>query len=149
MKHPAPHVAALVAIVGVACTTPAFATGWVRIQQSDNTVQKYEKVFFEVSKKGLTFISADKYSTALIQEGECEKADQLTRCTGKVLTLTQSGSSQNIKIDRATFYFNLTDQAQSLPMSSLKLDPHSVMFAMKTAKGTFVTGSGTLDKEEL
>lgn len=149
MKHPALHAAAFLAFVGVACATPASATGWVRIQQHDNMTQKYENVMLELSKTGLTFVSADKASTARIYGGQCEDEGQLKHCTAKSMTLVQDGATREIAIDHATFYFNLTDQDQNLPLSTLKLAPHSVVFSMKTAKGTYVTGSGKLDKESM
>jgi hypothetical protein len=34
-----------------------------------------------------------------------------------------------------------------LPLSTTKIAPHSVIFAVQTAKGTYITGNGTLDQE--
>ena len=149
MKHFALHAAAFLAVFGIASAMPASATGWVRIQQYDNSTKKYEHVILQLSRTGLTFISADKVSTARIHGGQCEDEGQLKHCTARSLTLVQDGVTHEIPVDHATFYFNLTGQDQNLPYSSIKLAPHSVMFSMKTAKGTYVTGSGRIDKENL
>jgi hypothetical protein len=149
VKHPALLAAAFLAVLGVACATPASATGWIRIQQHDNTTQKYDHVMLALSKHGLTFISADKVTTAVIHGGECSDEGQVKHCTAKSMTLVQDGVTREIPVDHATFYFNLTEQDQNLPLSTLKLAPHSVVFSMKTAKGTYVTGSGKLDKENM
>ena len=149
MKHPTLLAAAFLAMLGVACATPASATGWIRIQQHDNTVQKYDHVTLGLSKHGLTFVSADKVTTALIHGGQCDDEGQLKHCTAKSMTLVQDGVRQEVAVDHATFYFNLTDQDQNLPLSTIKLAPHSVVFSMKTAHGTYVTGSGKIDKENM
>jgi hypothetical protein len=34
-----------------------------------------------------------------------------------------------------------------LPLSTTKIAAHSVIFAVQTAKGTYITGNGKLDQE--
>jgi hypothetical protein len=99
--------------------------------------------------KTLTLTSADGVSTVVISGVDCGEINtaELVRCTGGKMSLQQNGTTNNIPFKRATFYFNLTDQDRTLPLSTMKLGPHSVMFAAQTDKGTFITGDGRLDKE--
>jgi hypothetical protein len=131
----------------LALSTPALATGTVRIQQSDGSVQTYTGVTLKVANKTLTLISADKVSTVVISGADCSRDRAIVRCMGGGFSLLQDGKKHTVPFKAATFYFNLTDQDQQLPLSTTKLAPHSVLFAVQTAKGTFVTGSGKLDKE--
>lgn len=145
MKPIAPIVLALV----LAFTAPAWATGTVRIQQNNDSVQTYTGVLLKIVNKTLTLTSADGVSTVVISGVDCGDVNtaELIRCTGGKMSLQQDGTTNNIPFKHATFYFNLTDQDQTLPLSTVKLGPHSVMFAAQTAKGTFITGNGRLDKE--
>ncbi|HEY1656698.1 MAG TPA: hypothetical protein VGF86_16455 [Candidatus Tumulicola sp.] len=126
-------------------TTPAWAAGTVRIQQSNDTVQTYTNVNLKIVNKTLMLTSADKVSTVVISGGSCANAGELIRCNGGGMSLKEDGSNHVIPFKSATFYFNLTDQDQMLPLSTVKVGPHSVVFAAHTVKGTFITGSGTLD----
>lgn len=143
MKAIVPAVLALV----VASAAPAEATGSLRIQQNDNSVQNYTNVGMRIVNKTLMLTSADKVSTVVIKGGSCANASDLVRCSGGGLSLQQSGASRVIPFTSATFYFNLTDSDQMLPHSTMKLGPHSVIFAARTAKGTYITGNGRLDGE--
>jgi hypothetical protein len=66
---------------------------------------------------------------------------------GGGFTLFQGGERHLVRFRTATFYFNPTDQDQTLPLSTMKVAAHSVVFALQTAKGTYVTGNGKLDQE--
>lgn len=141
MKLAWPLAAALVLLVAA----PALATGTVRIQQSDNSVQSYTGVEMRIAGKKLMLTSADKVSTVVIGDAACANVGELIRCNGGTLSLRQDGTHA-IPFRSATFYFNLTDDYQPLPLSTLKVGPHSVIFAAHTAKGTYITGNGTLDE---
>lgn len=127
-------------------TAPAAATGTVRIQQADDTVNTYTGVHMKIINSTLTITSADSVSTVVITGADCDKGPTLTRCNGGTISLHEDGTHP-IPFRSATFYFNLTDQDQQLPLSSAKIGPHSVLFAAHTKKGTYITGSGTLDQE--
>ena len=142
MKTIGPIFVALV--VGLAA--PAAATGTVRIQQSDNSVQSYTGVVLRIVNKTLTLTSADGVSTVVISGGACDRSTDLVRCTGGGMSLKQGGQDHVIPFKSATFYFNLSDQDEQLPLSTMKLGPHSVIFAARTAKGTYITGNGRLDQ---
>ncbi len=136
---------AIAAALAFLLTAPAWADGTVRIQQSNDTVNTYTGVGLKIVNKTLMLTSKDKVSTVVISGGSCAKADELIRCNGGKLSLTQGGLNHVIPFRSATFYFNLTDQDQMLPLSTMKLGPHSVVFAAHTVKGTFITGTGTLE----
>jgi hypothetical protein len=131
----------------LALSAPALATGNVRIQQSDGSVQTYTGVTMKVANKKLTLISADKVSTVVISGADCGHRGDLIRCMGGGFTFLHEGVQHTIKFKSATFYFNPTAQDQSLPMSTTKIAPQSVIFAIQTAKGTEITGDGKLDQE--
>lgn len=143
MKLTVPIVVALF----TALAAPAAATGTVRIQQHDNSVQTYTGVVMKIVGHTLTLTSADGVSTVVISGGQCDTGAALIRCTGGGMSLKQDGVNHVIPFRTATFYFNLTDQDQSLPLSTLKVAPHSVVFAARTVKDTYITGTGKLDLE--
>jgi|ERR1700722_6019637 hypothetical protein len=142
MKLIAPALAALF----LSLVVPAAATGTVRIQQNDDSVQTYTGVYMRIVNNTLALTSADKVSTVVISGGACKRSGDLITCKGGGLSLHEDGT-HTIPFRSATFYFNLTDQDAPLPLSSAKVGPHSVMFAAHTAKGTFITGTGRLDRE--
>jgi hypothetical protein len=128
-------------------SAPAGATGNVRIQQGNGSVKTYPGVTFKVAKRSLTLTSADKVSTVVISGATCVPNADIIRCTGGGFTLLQDGARHRIPFKAATFYFNLNDQDRSLPLSTTKIGAHSVVFAVETAKGLDITGSGRLDEE--
>jgi hypothetical protein len=142
MKLTIPVFATLV----LSLAAPAAATGTLRIQQADDTVQTYSGVQMRVANNTLTLTSADSVSTVVISGVNCDRSTALIRCTGGSMSLKEDGTHP-IPFRSATFYFNSTDQDQQLPLSSLKVGPHSVIFAAHTQKGTYLTGSGKLDQE--
>ena len=131
----------------VALSAPASATGTVRIQQRDGSVQTYTGVTLKAANKSLTLVSADKVTTVVISGADCAHDGAIVRCMGGGFSLLQDGKRHNVPFKTATFYFNLTDQDQSLPLSTTKVPAHSVIFAVQTAKGTYITGNGKLDQE--
>ena len=143
MKLSVPIIAGLF----VALAAPAAATGTVRIQQHDDSVQTYTSVVMKIVGRTLTLTSADGVSTVVISGATCDRSTDLIRCTGGGMSLKQDGVNHVIPFKSATFYFNLTDQDQALPLSTLKVAPHSVVFAARTVKDTYITGNGKLDQE--
>jgi hypothetical protein len=128
-------------------SAPALATGNVRIQQSNGSVQTYTGVTMKVANKTLTLISADKVSTVAISGADCAHTGDIVRCTGGGFSLLQDSKRHIVPFKTATFYFNPTDQDQPLPHSATKIAAHSVVFTIQTAKGTHITGNGKLDQE--
>jgi hypothetical protein len=143
MKPVGPIVVALLLVL----SAPASAKGTVRIQQRDGSVQTYTGVTLKAANKSLTLISADKVTTVVISGADCAHDGAIVRCMGGGFSLLQDAKRHTVAFKTATFYFNLTDQEQPLPLSSAKISAHSVIFAVQTAKGTFITGNGKLDQE--
>ncbi len=140
-------VGLIVIAIVFALSAPASATGTVSIQQRDGSVQTYTGVTLKAANKSLTLISADKVSTVVISGADCAHEGAIVRCTGGGFSLLQDGKRHTVPFQTATFYFNLTDQNQLLPLSTTKIPAHSVIFAVQTAKGTYITGNGKLDQE--
>ena len=140
------RIGLLVAALVFGLSLPAGATGNVRIQQGDGSVQTYTGVTMRIGDRKLTLVSKDGVSTIIIGGANCNDNSKLVRCTGGDVTLRQDGKSYTIPFKSATFYFNLTDEYQALPLSTQKVPPHSVIFATLTAKGTHVNGDGKLDE---
>jgi hypothetical protein len=130
----------------LASSAPASATGTLRIQQRDGSVKSYSGVIMKVSNRSLTLISADRVSKVVISGGDCAPVGDLVRCTGGGFSLVQGGLSHIVPFKKSTFYFNPTGQDQTLSLSTTKIAPYSVLFAVTTAKGTDITGSGKLDQ---
>jgi hypothetical protein len=128
-------------------SAPASATGTVRIQQRDGSVQTYTGVTLKAANRSLTLTSADKVTTVVISGAKCDHEAAVVRCTGGGFSLLQDAKRHTVAFKTATFYFNLTNQDQPLPLSTAKIFAHSVIFAVQTAKGTFITGNGKLDQE--
>ncbi len=140
------RLVALIAGLVLALSAPASATGTVRIQQNDGSVKTYTGVIMKVANKTLTLESADKVTTVAISGADCAPDSSLVRCTGGGFSLLQDGQKRVVPFKSATFYFNATDQDEQLPLSTMKIGAHSVIFSVQTAKGTYVTGNGKLDE---
>lgn len=134
-------------VLFAALIAPAAATGTVRIQQHNNSVQTYSGVVMKVTGETLTLTSADGVSTVVINGGHCDRSTDLMQCSGGKMSLRQGGTTHIIPFKTAAFYFNLGGQDQALPLSTMKIGPHSVIFAARTAKDTYITGNGKLDEE--
>jgi hypothetical protein len=134
-----------IAALAVAMTAPAWATGSLKIQQSNNTIQSYTDVGIRIVGKTLMLTSEDKVSVVIISGGSCTDDNGLKRCNAKQLSMEENGTMHVIPFVSATFYFNLTDGDLMLPLSTMKIAPNSVIFSAKTDKGTYITGSGMLD----
>jgi hypothetical protein len=134
-----------IAALAVAMTAPAWATGTLKIQQNNNSISTYTEVGIKIVGKTLMLTSADKWSTVIISGGSCVEDNGLKRCNAKQLSMDEDGTPHVIPFVNATFYFNLTDADVMLPLSTIKIAPNSVIFSAKTNKGTYITGSGTID----
>jgi hypothetical protein len=138
------HLLSITALA-VATTAPAWATGTLKIQQNNNSISTYTNVGIKIVGKTLMLTSADKWSTVIISGGSCVDDNGLKRCNAKQLSMDEDGTMHVIPFVNATFYFNLTDGELMLPLSTIKIMPNSVIFSAKTDKGTYITGSGTID----
>lgn len=127
---------------------PAAAEGTARIQQADGTVNVYQHVKIQLVQKSLTMTTADGKGTMIIYRAACSFQGDVMSCLPTGITLVQSGAVNPIKLLSGTVYVNLTGDPHRLALSTTTLPPHSVMMALKTRKGTYVSLSGTIDKEK-
>jgi hypothetical protein len=129
-----------------AAGAPALA-GTVRVQQHDGSVQVYDHVSITfTSDRTARITTHDGKGTLVITEGGCSYIGAIRRCFPYQMHLEQDGDHP-IDFDRGTFYYNPTDQAQTLPYSSQQIPPHGVIGSMKTKHGTYVSVFGTLKIE--
>lgn len=138
--------AALVAAFFTFAAGAARAEGTVRIQQADGGVSVYDNVKIQILHQTLNVTSADGKGTLIIYRAACFYQGEILACLPTGATLVQGGDVSAIKIVRGTVYVNTTDGAQTLSLSTTQVPAHSVMMALKTAKGTYITMNGTIDK---
>lgn len=124
----------------------ARAEGTARIQQTNGTVNVYDDVKIQIIHNTLAITTADGSGTLMIYRAACAYQGDVLVCLPTGATLVQGGSVNPIHITQGTVYANLTDATQQLSLSTMHLPANSIMMALTTRKGTFVTVSGTIDK---
>ena len=139
---------ALAALAVFALSSPlvARAEGTARIQQTNGTVNVYSGVKIQIVHNTLAMTTADGSGTLMIYRAACAYQGDVLVCLPTGATLVQGGSVNPIKIVQGTVYANLTDEMQQLSLSTMRIPAHSIMMAITTGKGTYVTLSGTIDK---
>ncbi len=125
----------------------AGATGLVRVQQSDGTVQEYPNARITYSKdaKALTITTADGAGTLTIDQAACSYLGELFRCLLTSMSVTNRGVSHPLDFDTGTIYANTTGAKLNLPLSTRSVPPRGIVMAIKTKRGTYITLSGTID----
>ncbi|MGZ3553919.1 MAG: hypothetical protein ACXWNK_17995 [Vulcanimicrobiaceae bacterium] len=130
----------------VAFTAFAEAKGTVRVQQSSGSVQVYRDVAIRIVGKTLRVTTADGTGTLVIDKAACSYVGEVQRCLPYHITLDQGGGAHPIDLKEGTAYVNLTDAKQQLPLSSQQLPPHSILLALSTKIGTYLTMNGEIDR---
>jgi hypothetical protein len=123
----------------------AGAEGMTRIQQSDGTVQTYDHVTIEVHGHELRLHSPDRHDTLYVESDACTYVNEMQRCLPYATVLHRRGERDPIALERGTVYLNLSDVGRPPLHSAELVPPHSVLVLLRTARGTFVTVSGTVD----
>lgn len=139
---------AFVAAGTLSTRLPAAAEGIARIQQADGSVSVYRHVKIQIVQKSLTMTSADGKGTMIIYRAACSYQGAVMSCLPTGITLVQAGTVNPIKLTSGTVYANLTGEPHRLALSTTTLPAHSILMALQTRKGTYVTLSGTIDKEK-
>jgi hypothetical protein len=142
---PAPVFAFIAALTLVATSAPVAAKGTVRIQQSDASVQTYVNVGLRLTPNVLRLTSADGVSTLVVARTSCIAEGSLERCSPSSVLLNRDGKQYRIGVASATLYLNLTQSEQPLSFSSTHVSASSMLLAIRTTKGTYLSGSGRLD----
>jgi hypothetical protein len=144
--------AAALSVSVVAATSVALipatarATGTITIVQDDGHSNVYDDVEIKVIHNALYMTSADGKGTLVINRAACSYQGKVMVCFVTSATLVQSGKTSPLDFKTGTLYVNLTDDPQSLVMSTMKVAPHSVLLSFTTKKGTYVSLTGRLDK---
>jgi hypothetical protein len=125
---------------------PANATGTVRVQQRDGSVQIYDNVRIVVKNQSMAITSSDGKGTIYIGKAACSKSGELIRCLPYDATLDQSGVQTHITLATGTVWVNPRDTNETLSHSSTQLPPRGVLLAVKTKAGTYVSLTGTVDE---
>lgn len=130
--------------VVILTVAPASATGTIKVQQVNGSIQTYPNSTMQAGNKTLRLTSADKKGTLVITDAACSYVEKLLRCLPYSVDLLQDGKHP-IPLATGTIYFNTTDSNQTLKYSSKQVPPNSVYGAFQTVHGTFVTIEGELD----
>jgi hypothetical protein len=147
MTNPSILVIALIAgISSVMSAAPAQATGTVRVQQSNGSVQVYDDVSIRVTHKVLRVTTSDGTGTLIIDKAACSYAGQLQVCLPYSVKLQQGGQTRPIDLISGTVYVNTTGQTQQLTYSSTQLPPRGILLALRTKAGTYVNMTGRIDE---
>jgi len=152
MRIGAPMALALVLLLPVS----AFAAGTVRIVQSDGSAQTYVGAAMKLQDHTLLITSPDGVSTitVAVNGADCWTANGIISCARGRMSFRRNGKDYAIPFKAAKFYLNSTDQEQ--PSDALagvlasvgcqvvsKVAPHTIVFAVLTKAGTYITGNGT------
>jgi hypothetical protein len=140
-------VATLAFAAGFALAAPAGATGLVRVQQSNGSIQEYPNARIDYSKdaKTLTITTADGKGTLLIDQAACSYVGEIYRCLLTHMSLTQNGQTKPLDFSSGTIYANTTDGNLNLPLSSQIVPPKGIVMALTTNAGTYISMTGTID----
>jgi hypothetical protein len=123
----------------------AEATGTVRVQQHDGSVQVYNDVHIGIKNGSMALTSADGKGTLLIGKAACTKSGELIRCLPYDATLIQNSAEARIVLQSGTVWLNPSGSAQQLSHSSQQLPSHGVVMAVRTKAGTYVSLNGIVD----
>ena len=134
------------AALAVLVSLPARAEGTVQIQQADGTLNRYNDVKIQILHQTLNVTTADGKGTLIIYRAACSYQGNIMACLPTGATLVQGGDVSPIKIVSGTVYVNNTDNGEALPLSTMHVPAHSVVMALKTEKGTYITMNGSIDK---
>jgi hypothetical protein len=145
-EHKAMRTIVFSAVLFAAAMAPALATGTMRVQHHDGTVQTYTNVYIRILDNEMTLTSNDGKGTVVIGKAACTKVGELIQCLPYDATLEQNGNEARIPLASGTAWFNPTGTSQPLSLSSQSIPSHGVLMAIKTKSGTYVSLTGTVDE---
>lgn len=141
------RVVCLALLCAFALPSAARATGLVRVQQSDGSVQEYPNATVRYSKeaKALTITTADGKGILVIDQAACSYVGALYRCLLTHMTLTNNGVTHPLDFQSGTIYANTTSDKVNLPLSSQSVPPDGIVMSLQTKVGTYISLIGTID----
>jgi hypothetical protein len=126
-------------------TASASAFGVVNVQRPDGTTSTYPGAMITFVGKTLHVRSADAKGTMVIERDACSYRGPIVMCLPTRFLLRQDGAERPINVESGTVYLNLTNRTQTLPLSSQRLSPRSVLLSLHTQRGTSISVNGTID----
>jgi hypothetical protein len=124
----------------------ANATGTINIQHHDGTINIYGNVKIKIFSGSLFLTSDDGDGTLVVTRAACSYQRKIIICLPTSAALVQGGRSDALNLKSGTIYLNYTDAAQPLSRSSAKLPANSILLALTTRNGTFVSVHGRIDQ---
>lgn len=124
----------------------AQATGTISIHHSAGTTNTYSDVEIKVFSGSLFLTSDDGNGTIVVTQAACSYQAKVIVCLPITAALVQEGESNALDLKSGTIYLNYTKAAQPLSRSSAKLPAESIMLALTTRNGTFITAHGRIDQ---
>jgi hypothetical protein len=137
--------AALCALALLLLPIAAPAQGTVRVQQITGKLETYNNVGIQLVGKKLFLRSPDGKGELIIERAACFYIGELLRCHPLSVYLTQNGETHPLDLASGTIYANRTSSPLTLPYSSQQVQPNSIVMALQTKIGTFVSLQGTFD----
>jgi hypothetical protein len=98
-----------------------------------------------IDHRAVRIESADRRGTLVISKGACSFSAQLLHCLPYSIVLDQMGKRHVIDFQRGSEYLNPGAASEPLPLSSERLPPHGIVLSLLTARGTYITVTGTVD----
>jgi hypothetical protein len=144
-----PKSASAIVAAIVCCTltpAPAHATGTINIQHKNGSINIYDHVKIKVFSGSLFLTSNDGDGTLVVTRAACAYQEKVIVCLPTSAALVQAGTSNALNLKSGTIYLNYTGAAQPLSRSSAKLPANSILLALTTRNGTFVTVRGRIDQ---
>ncbi len=126
-------------------TAEASAFGVVNVQRSDGTTNTYPGAMITFVGRTLHVRSADAKGTMVIERDACSYRGAIVMCLPTRFLLRQDGTERPINLESGTVYLNLTHRTQTLPLSSQRLAPRSILLSVRTQRGTSISVNGTID----
>ena len=136
---------AAVAFAVAAVCGPAAAKGTIVIQQHGGDTKTYRDVFIRIQNAELVITSSDGQGKLVIGKAACTRESALVKCLPYDATLYQNGGKFRVRLTSGTVWLNPTPTPQPLTFSSAHLQPRGVLMSVTTAKGTYVSLTGTVD----
>lgn len=124
----------------------AGASGTMTIHHTGGSTNNYSDVEIKIFSGSLFLTSDDGDGTIVVTKAACSYQGKVIVCFPVTAALVQDGESNALNLKNGTIYLNYTNDAQPLSRSSAKLPANSVMLALTTKNGTFITVHGRIDQ---
>jgi hypothetical protein len=129
------------AVLAASVFGPALASGTARIQQTNGSVNTYSGMRLQILPHSVVLRSPDGQDEVSML---CESGgDGISVCRPQAFYFQRGAKAYSIPLRQGTVYINTSDDAQTLPLSSTRVPPHSILLALQTRRGTYITGQAS------